>query len=190
MEWKDCGTWVTQTFVKIFNITPMPITKILKELDNLPEEWLSSVPSKKAFLHWLIGHMGTHLEFTKEHFLWANGTKIEFFILKDNHFNWNRAGAAHCSAITRQHWTAQWAVSNKNMTSSLKKTAEQKKNKSSLQQHCVSHNQDNGLALEQIPKCLPVARPKPGLEVIWKSAGRPEDHGLPTRLIQSDNLQI
>lgn len=53
-----------------------------------------------------------------------------------------------------------------------------------FQQH---NTLDNRLALEQIPECPRVAHPKPGLEAIWKSVGRPEDHGLPTLLIQSDS---
>lgn len=120
------GLWdVGRTDIGQNNITLMPITQILKERDNLPEEQLSSVPSKKS--RCTGGHVATHLASTKERFLCANETKMEFFTLKDEHFNWNRAGAAHCSAMAGQRRAEQWAVRDKNPSRSLKETQQSRR---------------------------------------------------------------
>lgn len=164
--------------------------KILKELDNIPKEWLSSIPSKKAIPH--SDYAG----------IWQPTWSLQksaFSVLMRQKLNSSHWRTIISTGIEQVLLIAQLSPDNTGLRNGLLATrmrpvpwgkhSRTEENKSSLQRHRASHNQDNGLALEQIPKCPPVARPKPGLEAIWKSAGRPEDHGLPTRLIQSDNLQ-
>lgn len=110
--------------------------------------------------------MATHLEFTKERFLCANETKMEFFTLKDNLSNWNSAGAAQRSAFAGQAELHGGLSVTRIGAAPSRKQQNRRKTNHLCKRHRASHNQDNGPPLEQIPKCPPVARPKPEPEAM------------------------